>query len=142
MSPCIMNHQQISFLDFRKHTIHCEFIIVFTKRTCHIILMVTWLVFFSHNCNVVICPIHSRAHKVHRTGIHSNIFLMGVFFMDGFGYQTTIRPHHKSSKLCVNGNLSHSCRNQDFFIGFPDTLSNSADIIRLLVRCIRNTYTA
>ncbi len=54
--------------------------------------MVTWLVLFSHNGNVMVSTIHSRTHQVYRTGIYTDVLLMCMFLVDGFCHQTAIRP--------------------------------------------------
>ena len=61
--------------------------------------------------------------------------------MDCFCHKAAIRSHHKTTKLCVNCNISHSCRNKYFFINLADTLSDHTDIIRFLIRCVRNSNT-
>ena len=142
MCPCIMNHKNISHINLRKHTVNCKFVIILTKGTCHIIFVITRHIFFSHDCNMVICTIHSRTHQIYCACIYPNIFLMGVFLMNCFCYKAAIRSQHKSSKFCIKSYISHACRHKNLIINFPHTVSNRTDIIRLLIWCIRNSDTA
>lgn len=49
----IMDIKQISSIDLWKHAINRKFIIIFTERSRHIILMVTWRILFSDRKSVV-----------------------------------------------------------------------------------------
>ena len=62
--------------------------------------------------------------------------------MDCFCNKAAVRSHHKTAQLRINSNISHSCRNKNLFIDFTHTLSDHADIIRLLIRAVWNTDTA
>ena len=104
--------------------------------------MVTWLVLFSHNGNVMVSTIHSRTHQVYRTGIYTDVLLMCMFFVDGFCNKTAIRSHHETAKLCVDCNITHSFRNKNFLVNLADTLTDHADVIWLLIRFVRNSDTA
>ena len=44
--------------------------------------MITDRILFSENRNVVISTIHGRTHEIDSTGIHADIFLVGVLFME------------------------------------------------------------
>ena len=90
---------------------------------------------------MMICSIHCRAHQVNSTRIYSDVVLISILLMDCFCHKAAIRSHHKAAKLCVDCNISHSCRNKYFFINLADTLSDHTDIIRFLIRCVRNSNT-
>ena len=61
--------------------------------------------------------------------------------MDGFRYQSAIRSCHKTAQFCEDGNIIHTCRNQNFLIYFFHTGSDNTDIIRLLIRFVGNSNT-
>ena len=90
----------------------------------------------------MISTIHSRTHQVHGTGIHTDILLVGMLFMNDLSYQMTIRSHHITSQFGIDCYISHSCRYQHFFVNLADTFTDRFDVVRLLIRTIRNTDTA
>ena len=61
--------------------------------------------------------------------------------MNCLRYQTAIRSHHKTSHLCIDCHISHSCRNQNFLIYLADALTDLTDIIRCLIRSVRDSHT-
>ena len=137
-----MNHQQITLINLRKLPVNGKFIVIFTQGACHIISVVAGLVFFSHDRNVMVCPIHSRTHQIHRAGIHANILLIGMLFMDCLCHQTAIRSQHKSAQLRIDRHISHAGRNKHFLIDLPHTLTDDADVIGLLIRAVGNSDSA
>ena len=136
-----MDHQIISHVNLRKITVNGKFIIVLTKRSCNVIQMIARLILLAKNGNMMISTVHSRTHQVYCTGIHADIFLVGMFLMDCLGYQAAIRSHHETSQLSVDCHISHSFRNKNFLVNLAHTLSDHTDIIRCLFRTIRNTDT-
>ena len=98
-----------------------------------------WCIFFSHNCDVVVCPVHCRTHQIYRTCIHTDIFFVCMLFMDCCCNQTSVWSHHKTSKLGIDCHISHSCRNKNLFIDTANPFSDDTDIVWLLIRCIRNS---
>ena len=59
-----------------------------------------------------------------------------MLFMDGPRDQRAIGPHHKTAHLCVQGDISHTGRNQQLLIDPANPRGNRKDIIRLLLRPI------
>ena len=141
MCSRIMDHQYISHINLRKHTIDCKFIIVLTQRSCHIIFVIARRIFFAHYCNVMVSSVHCRTHKVNRTCIYTNVFFMCMFLVDCSCNQASIRSHHETSHLCIDCDISHTCRYQYFFVYTADTITDRTNIIRLLIWFVRNTYT-
>ena len=90
---------------------------------------------------MMICTIHCRTHQVYCTGINTDILFVRVLLMNCLSYQTAIRSHHKTAHLCVDRNISHSCRNKNFLINLTHTFSNLSDIIRSLVWSVSNSHT-
>ena len=90
---------------------------------------------------MMISTIHRRTHQIYRTRIHTNVFFVGVLFVDCLCYQTAIRSHHKTAKFCVDRHITHACRNQNLIVYFLHAFSDHADVIWLLIRAIRDTDT-
>ena len=65
-----------------------------------------------------------------------------MFFMDGFGNQSIIWTSHKPAKLGTQGYITHSGWNKNLVIYFMYSLADNHNIIRLLIRGIRNTDSA
>ena len=65
-----------------------------------------------------------------------------MLLMDCLGNKTSIRSEHESSHLGIDGNIAHSCRNKHFIVCFMNALTDHTDIVRLLIRCVRNSDTA
>ena len=91
---------------------------------------------------MVVCTIDCRTHQISRTRIYTNILFVDVLLMNGLCHNTAIRSQHKASHLGIDGNISHSRRDKHFVKRFVDTLTDHTDVIGLLIRCIRNSYTA
>ena len=142
MRAGVVNIKQIAAFDFGQHTVDCEFIIVFAKRAGHVIFVVTRRVFFAHNGNMMIGAVHRRTHQIDRAGVHADIFLVGMFFVNGSCDKRTVRPHHKPAELGVNGNIAHACRYENFVINSFHAFADFENIVRLLVGLIGNTDTA
>ncbi len=61
--------------------------------------------------------------------------------MDRLCYKLSVRSHHKTSHFGINRNVSHSGRNQNFFINLTHPLTDHADVIRCLIRLVRDSDT-
>ena len=85
---------------------------------------------------MMVSPIHGRSHQVHSAGIHADVFLVGVLFMNGSCDQPSVRPQHEASKLRIDGHIPHPFRHQDFFINLPDSFSNGLNVVWLLSRTV------
>ena len=110
MCSRVMDIEIIPHLHLWQHTINGKLVVVLAKRTCHIILVVTWCIFLAQNCDVVICAIHCRTHQIDRTGIHADVLLIGMLLMNCLCYQRSIRSHHETSHLCVDGDICKTSR--------------------------------
>ena len=86
MGSGVVDEQEISHLDLWQHPVHRKLIVVLAEGAGHIILMVAGGVLLSHDRNMVVSAVHGRAHQVHRTGVHADIFLIGMLFVDGPGH--------------------------------------------------------
>ena len=58
------------------------------------------------------------------------------------GDKRTVRAHHETAHLGEDLDISHSCRNEDLVIHLVHTLSDDADIVRLLPGLVGNTDSA
>ena len=65
-----------------------------------------------------------------------------MLFMDSGSDKMTVGGKHKSAEFSVNADITHSCRNENFFKYFFNALSYDKYVIRFFVGCIRNTDTA
>ena len=90
---------------------------------------------------MMICTIDCRTHKVRCTCINSDVFLIDMLLMNCLSYKTAIWSKHKSSKLCIDCNITHSGRNKYFFVYFADTLTDLSDIIRSLIWFVSDSNT-
>ena len=111
MCTSVMDYQIISHIDLRKHPVDGKFIIIFTKRSCDIIYMICWFVFFTHNCDVMVSTVQSRTHKVRCAGIYTDVFFISMFLMNCFYYKMSVWRKHETSKFCKDLYISHSCWN-------------------------------
>ena len=139
MCACIMNEQIITFVNSRKFAIYSKFITVFTERSGYIVNMITRRILFAKNGNMMISAIDSRTHEVCCAGIHTNVLFVGVFLMNSLSHQSSIRSHHVSSQLCAQGYITHASRYQHLFVYFTHSFANDHNIIRFLIRLIRDT---
>ena len=133
-----MDHEIVADIDLRQHTVDGKFIIVLTQGACHIVFVITGSVLFAEHCDVMISAVHSRPHQVDCAGVHSDIFFMRMFLMDCFCHKAAVRSHHIASQLRVDCHIPHACRNKDFLIDFAHAFTDRADVVRLLIRSVRN----
>ena len=136
-----MDSDIISDVDLRQHPVDGKFIIVLAQGTCHIVLMVAGLILLAQHGNMMVRSIHGGTHQVHGTGIHTDVFLVGMLLMNHLGHQMSVRRHHVSAKLCVNCHIAHTGRYQNLFVYLTHAFADGTDIVRLLIRTVRNTDT-
>ena len=58
--------------------------------------------------------------------------------MDCRCHKAAIRRQHETSHLCIKRYIAHASRNQNFLINLADALADCKDIVRLLIRAVRN----
>ena len=90
MRSGIVDHQNVAHVDLRKIPVNRKFVVIFAQRTCHVIFVVTGFIFLTHDRNMVIGAIHSRTHQVYGTGVHTDVLLVDVFFMDCSSYKAAV----------------------------------------------------
>ena len=100
-----MDDQKVSFFDFGKHAVNCEFIVIFAQGTCDIVFVVTGAVLFSHHSDMMVCAVHGRAHEIYCTGVHANILFVGMFLMDRFGDKAAVRSHHIAPHFTIDRHI-------------------------------------
>ena len=137
-----MDEEQVALIDLRKHAVDCKLIVVLAEGACHIVLVVTRLILFSHNRDMVVSAIHSGTHQVYRARIDADVLLIGMLLMDRSCHESTVRSQHETSKLSEDRNIAHSCRNKNFLVSLSYALTDDLDIIRLLIRSVRDTDSA
>ena len=103
--------------------------------------MIAWFIFFSHDSDVMVSTIHSRTHQVCGTCIYTDVLFVRMLFMDCFCHKASIRSKHKTAKLCVNRHIAHSSRNKNLFVHFSYTFTDHLDIVRFLIRFVRDSHT-
>ena len=137
-----MNENQIAFFDFRKHTVNSKFVVVFAQTASYIIFMIARSIFFAHNGNVMVRTINSRTHQVSCASIKTDVFFVGVFFVDCSCNQCTVRSKHIATKFGEDFYIAHTSGNEDFFISLAYTFADSEDIVFRLFRFVSDTNTA
>ena len=137
-----MDKEQIAHFNFREHTINGKFVVVFAQATGYVIFVVAGSIFFAHYGNVMVRTINRRTHQVSCTSVETNVFFVGVFFMNCFSNKSAIGSQHKATQFCEDFYITHTCRNENFFVSLAYAFANSKDIVFRLVRFVRNTDTA
>ena len=59
--------------------------------------------------------------------------------MDRSCHESAVRSQHEAAKLCEDRHVTHSCRNKNFLVNLSYALTDDLDIIRLLIRSVRDT---
>ena len=136
-----MDHKIIAHIDLRQITVNSEFITVLTETSGHIIYMIARRILLTKDRNMMISTVNGRTHQVCCTRIYTDVFLIDMLLMDCLRNETAIRSEHESSHLGIDSNIAHSSRNKYFIICFMNALTDHTDIVRLLVRCVRNSNT-
>ena len=138
MCARVVDDQVVPLLHLGQHPVDGEFVIVLTEGTHYVILVIAGSLLLPHDRNMMIGAIHSRTHKIYRTGIHTDIFLMGMLLMNRLCHQTSVRPQHKPPQLRIDSHISHACRSQHFLIDPSHPFTDCHNIIGLLIRTIGN----
>ena len=104
--------------------------------------MVAGLVLFAHHGDMVVGPVHGRTHQVAGTGIHADVLLIDVLFVDGPGDQMSVRTGHEAAQLGIQGHVTHPGGHQHLLIGPADSLADDGDIIGRLLRTVGDPHAA
>ena len=142
MCACIMNNQIITHVNLWQLSVNCKFVIIFTKRTCNIVYMVARCIFFSRYRNMMVCTVHCRTHKVYRTRIDTDVFLVCMLFMNCFCNKAAVRCKHETSEFRINCNIAHAIWCQHFIINLVNAFTDNSNIIFFLIRLVCNADTA
>ena len=137
-----MDKEQIAHFNFRKHTVNGKFVVVFAQATSYVIFVVAGSIFFAHYGNVMVRTINRRTHQVSCASVKTNVFFVGVFFMNCSSNESTIGSQHKATQFCEDFYITHTCRNENFFVSLAHTFANGKDVVFRLVRFVSNTDTA
>ena len=129
-----MDNNIITHINLRQHSVDCKLIAVLTETAGNIIHMITRRVLLACHCNMMISTIDGRTHQVCCAGIQTDIFFENVFLMDGCCDQMSIRRQHKTSHLCKDSHITHTCRNKNLIVNLVNTLTDDFDIIRCFIR--------
>ena len=97
MGAGIVDKQQIALLNFRQLPVNGKLIVIFTQAAYYVVHLGRFRIFFTQHRDVVIRTVHGRAHQVGCAGVHPDIFLVDVFFVDSPGHQGTVRRQHETS---------------------------------------------
>lgn len=103
--------------------------------------MIIGLVLFPKHCDVMIRAIHRRTHEVHRAGIDAGIFLVNMLEVDDLRHERTVRCQHETAHLGGNAHITKPRRYEDLIERPVHALADRENIIRFLIRLVRNAYT-
>ncbi len=98
--------------------------------------MIAGFIFLAQNRDMMICPVHGRAHQVGGAGVDSDIVFISLFFMQDFGDQMPVGTQHETAAFSINGDISQAVRHQDLIIGSMDAFSDNGNVIGLLIGTI------
>ena len=68
---------------FGQHPVDGKLVVVLAQAADHIVLVVAGSVLLAQHGDVVVGAVHGRAHQVGGTGVHTDILLINVLFVDG-----------------------------------------------------------
>ena len=128
-----MDNNIITHIYLRQHSVDRKLITVLTETAGNIIHMVTRLVLLACHCNMMVCTVDSRTHQVRCTCIQTDILFENMFLMDGCCDQMSIRCQHKTSHLCKDSHITHTCRNKNLIVNLVNALTDDFDIIRCFI---------
>ena len=91
--------------------------------------MIAGGILLAQHRNMMVRAVHGRTHQIGGTGIHTDVFFIGVLFVDGFRHQTAIGTQQEPAQLGENGHIAHPRRDQNFLISLPDAFTDDGNII-------------
>ena len=71
--------------------------------------------------DVVISPVHGRAHQVGGAGIQANVLPVNMLLMQHRGDQVAVGCHHEPAQLGENRHIPHAVGGENPLIPLPDT---------------------
>ena len=132
----VVDHQQIADIDLGQHPVHSELVAVLTQGAGDVVLVVAGGVLLARDGDVVVGPVDGRAHQVGSAGIHADILLVDVLFVDSPGHKAAIGPHHEAAQLAAQLHVPHPRGNQDLLIFLPHALADKGDVVLRLLRAV------
>ena len=142
MCAGIVNCDIVTDVNLRQHPVNGKFVVVLTQRTGHVILMIAGFVLLAQYGDVMVRTIHGRTHQVHSAGIHTDVFLVCMLFMNCFCNKAAVRCKHETSEFRINCNISHAIWCQHFIINLVNAFTDNSNIIFFLIRLVCNADTA
>ena len=137
-----MDHHQIALFHPRQPPIHRKLIVIFAQAARYIVQRIRRCIPFAADMDMMISAVHGRPHQIGCTGIHPQIPLMDILFVDGPCDQPTLRPGHKSAQLRLDlyPGLGGITEHPDIFL--PDPFTDPGDIRLLLIGMIGDAHAA
>ena len=91
---------------------------------------------------MVVGAVHGRPHQVGGAGVHADVLLVDVLFVDGPGHQMAIGPQHEPAQLRTDGHVAHPGGYQDLLIGPPHPFADGGDVVGGLLRPVGDAHAA
>ena len=108
VGPGVVDDQQIADVDLGQHPVHGELVVVLAQGAGDVVLVVAGLVLLAHDGDVVIGPVHGRAHQIGRAGIHADVVLVGLLLVEDPGDQMAVGGQHEAAQLGAQGHVTHA----------------------------------
>ena len=91
---------------------------------------------------MVVSAVHGRTHQIDRAGIHTDIVLVDVLFVNGLGDKRAVGSQHEAAHLGINRDLTESRGDQNLLVDPPYLSADFQDVVGTLVRAIGHAHAA
>ena len=137
-----MDVEIVSHLDFRQFSADCELVVVLAERARDIIDMVERRILLAEHGDVVIGPVHGRAHQIHGAGINPDILFVDVLLVNCLRDKCAVGCQHKAPHLRIDCDIAEPRGRQNFLVDLPHLAADSENVVCLLLRAIGHADTA
>ena len=148
MRAGIVDYKQVAHVDMRQLAIDGELVVVLAQIARDVVgvrdgrcglVVATRL---AHHRNVVVSAVHGRADQIDGACVDTDIVLVDLLLVDGFGDQAAVGPHHKAAHLGADGHIAHTGGNQDLVVGRVHPLADGVNVVGLLLGQVGDADTA
>ena len=127
MRAGVMNHQQVTDLDFRQGAVDGELVVIFAQTADDVIDVVMRQAFLPADGDVVVRAVHRRAHEVRGAGIHADVVLVGVLLVN----HARDKPAHVAGHPAAEfGFQRDAAVREDFLVYLADAFADGEYIRR------------
>ena len=136
MGAGVVDNQDITAFNGGQAAVDGEFVVVFAEAAHDVVGSVGFEVVFAHNGDVVVGAVHAGTHEIGHGGVESDVFFVGVFFVDGFGNQEAVGSGNDAAAFEGEGGGLEAGIEDVFGVEGFDSPGNGAEVNGRVIRAV------